>query len=585
MLVELSAGLTDENSVLNLRRVLALGPWCWPAEGDAALAHARHASGCAEPPAPAVGSALAVTVGEHGGCLWALRERPDRAPASVFGAQASARWEAAICALPRSLPVLWSSVRRHREPPFPWHLGSHARGGRGIAVPERTVDGPSVGLSFFLCLASRVLRVPVATDVVATATLDAFGAVGPVEGLDLKIETVLDGAPRVRRLVVAGAQVDRARALCGGRLEVLGVRNAAEAAELLLTDLAARIVGVEGTSRRELVRSFFRLAMGGPRELLDWSPVAKAARLALAEWRDLPDDERYPLELAAAVAERHQRNRGSLRLPPRSWLEALSTPVRVNVLAHLVQQSADTGDPPSKQTLALARRDLPMDAKHGFAPQLRLMGAVARLESFCGNPARALKRQRLLAECHLANQGYEDVSQPLCEWIRLAGALGDRESLAAAEAFFDEGQTIGVFSPADLGYLQLARARAEVQAGAPTPAVLESLRRLADDAAVADHVRRSAARWAIACGRSLGLADEAAAAQGRLSAACPEGDPDARAFACLAALDAALAAGDGEAAAAAVASLEACQPGLLRHLTEDREPAERPAHVARWFPY
>jgi len=585
MLVELSARLTDENSVLNLRRVLTLGPWCWPAEGDPALPHARHASGCEDPPAPAVGSVLAVTVGGHGGCLWALRERPDRPPASVFGEQASARWDDAICALPRSLPVLWASVRRHRARPSPWHLGGHARAGRGIVLPEPTVDGPSIGLAFFLCLASRVLGVPVATDVVATATLDAFGAVGPVEGLELKVDTVLAVAPRVRRLVVAAAQVDRARALCAGRLEVLGVRNAAEAAELLLTDLAARIVGVEGASRRELVRSFFRLAMGGQRELLDWSPVAKAARLALAEWRDLPDDERYTLELGAAVAERHQRNRGSLRLPPRSWLDSLSTPVRVNVLAHLVQQSADTGDPPSKQTLALARKDLPIDARHGYAPQLRLMGAVARLESFCGNPARALKRQRLLAECHLANQSYEDVSQPLCEWIRLAGALGDRESLTAAGAFFDEGQMLGVFSPADLGYLQLARARAGVQAGEPTRAALESLRRLAGDAAVSDHVRRSAARWAIACGRALGLADEAAAARARLSAACPEDDPDARVFACLAALDAALASGDTTAANAAVASLLECQPGLMRHLTEEREPAERPAHVARWFPY
>ncbi|MFN8093202.1 MAG: hypothetical protein U0599_13470 [Vicinamibacteria bacterium] len=585
MLVELSAGLEDENSVLNLRRVLTLGPWCWPVAGDPALPHARHASGCSDPPAPAVGSVLAVTVGPHGGCLWALRERADLPLASAFGPRAVALWDDAICALPRSLPVLWSSVRRHRERPHPWHLGSHARGGRGLVLPDRTVDGPSVGLAFFLCLASRVLGVPVATDVVASATLDAFGAVGPVDGLEVKIETVVAVAPRVRRLVVAAAQADAAREIARGRVEVLGVRSASEAAELLLSGLAARIVGVDEASRRELVRSFFRLTLGGQRELLDWSPVAKAARMALGEWRGLSDDERYTLEFAAAVAERHQGNRGALLLPPPSWLGSLSTPVRVNVLAHLVQQSADTGEPPSKETLALARKDLPIDAKHGFAPQLRLMGAVARLESFCGNPRRALERQRRLAEIHLSNQSYEDVSQPLCEWVRLAGALADVQSLGDALSFFDDAQALGVFSPADLGYLELARARASVQAERPTPRALEALRRLADDAGVADHVRRSAARWAVACGRALGLADDARVAAARLSAACPESDADGRAFARLGALDGALAAADAAAAEAAVAALREQLPGLVGHLTEDRDPAEAPAHVARFFPY
>ena len=538
-----------------------------------------------EPRLVAPGCALAVTVGPHGGCLWALRDHPDPQVPSVFGARALGHWRDAICALPRSLPVLWASVRRHREPPHPWHLGGRAREGRGLALPDPTLDGPSIGLPFFLGLASRVLGVPVAPDVLATAALDAFGSVGPVDGLGLKVETVLAVAPRVRRLAVAAAQADEARELARGRIEVLGVRNAAEAAELLLPGLAARLVGVDEASRRELVRSFFRLALSGQRELLDWSPVATAARLALREWCGISANERYTLELVAAIAERHQGNRGRLPPPPGPWLDSLSTPVRVNVLAHLVQQSADTGEPPSKEALALARRDLPMGAKRGFAPQLRLMGAVARLESFCGNARRALKRQRLLAEVHLGNQGYEDVSQPLCEWMRLAGALGDRDSLDAALAFFEEAQALGAFSAADLGYLALARARAAVQAGRPSRGELDALRQLADDAAVADPVRRSAARWAVACARALGLEADARAAAETLAAACPAADGDGRAFALLGALDAALAAADPAGARAALDSLRAHLPGLLRNLTEDRGEEEAPAHVARWFPY
>ncbi len=452
-------------------------------------------------------------------------------------------------------------------------------------TPEPIVDGPSIGLAFFILLASRVLDVRVPSDVVATASLDAFGAVGPVDGLETKIDTVLAVAPRVRRLVVAAAQADEARSIACGRLEVLGVRSASEAAELLLSDLAGRLVQVGATGRGQLVRSFFRLVLGGQRELLDWSPVAKAARIALEEWRDLPEKDRYTLEFAAAVAARHQGNQGALRLPPESWLSSLSTPVRITVLAHLVQHSADTGELPAKQTLALARRDLPRDAKHAFVPQLRLQGAVARLESFCGNPVRALERQRQLAECHLQNLGYEDVSLPLCEWFRLAGALADAPALGAAEALYEEAQAFGVFTAADLGYLALARARASVQAGEPKAEVLGELRRLAEDPTVADHVRRSAARWAVACARALGDDGGVAAAQAVLASACPEGDRDARPYACLASLDAALAAGDAEAAAAAVGLLRECQPGLLAHLTDEQEPGDVPAHVARFFPY
>lgn len=588
MLVELEAHLTDENSVLNLRRVLTLGPWCWPREEDAAgLAHARWASGCEWPPAPLGPSVLAVTVGDRGGSLWVLRERADRAPSPVLGAQATARWEDAICALPRSLPVLWASVRRHRERPFPWHLASHPRKGHGIATPEPIVDGPSIGLAFFLLLASRVLGLSVPSDVVATATLDAFGAVGPVDGLEVKVETLLAVAPRVRRLVVAAAQADEARSLAGGRLEVLGVKNASEAADVLLADLAARLVRVEGEERRQVVRSFFRLVLSGRRELVDWRPVMNAARVAVAQWRDLPDDERYTLELAEAVAARHEGVPPSapLRMPPESWLAALPTPLRVNVVAHLVQHTADTGELPAKRTLALARRDFPRDVQHAFAPQLRLMGAVARLEAFCGNARRALERQRLLAKAHLANLDDGDVSMPLCEWLRLAGALEDRAALAEAERFFDEAQAVGVFGAVDLGYLHLARARATVQAGAATREALADLARLAADTTVADHVRRSAARWAVACARALGDADGLAEAHALFRAACPASEAGASPDAALVALDAALEQGDATAAAAALDTLRSCERGLMQHLTHDREPQELAAHVARFYPY
>lgn len=583
MLRELEERLKDDNSRFNLREALRVGPWCWPREEDPALAHAQWATGCSQPPAPASRSVLAVTLNGRSGNLWMLGGPGSSPTHTVFGPEASGAWENAICALPRSLPMLWASIRPHREKPAPWYLGSHAPG--LIAVPEATIDGPSVGLAFFLLLASRVLEADCPADVVASATLNASGSVGPVDGLETKIETIVDIAPRVRRLLVSADQASHASEIARGRLEVLGVKNAADAAQHLFPDLAGRLVKVEGREKRHrMAMQFFRLVLSGRSEYLEWEAVWRAAGTALESWKDLPADDRRTLEFAAAVALRHHTNQGELPLPEPLWLASLTTPLRIEVVAHLVQHSADTGTPPAQGVLALAARDLPIDSMRAFERQLRLQGAVARLEAVRGDAAAALGKQRGAAKAHLANLDYADVSYPLCEWFRLAGALCDRSALDEATELFEEAEALGAFC-GDRSYVRLARARAEVQAGAATQDVLDDLCRLAADPRVSDHVRLSAARWAIHCARALGAPHTCAAAEEYLDGACSGGGSPNQVYGHLRDLDAAIADGDGPRACQLVEEIRRCQPGVMSHLTKDRDPAELPQYVARFFPY
>ena len=65
------------------------------------------------------------------------------------------------------------------------------------------IDGPSFGLALVLSLASIVFDAILPGDVVASATVDAAGNVGPVGGLEQKVGGLQRLAPRVTRLIVA----------------------------------------------------------------------------------------------------------------------------------------------------------------------------------------------------------------------------------------------------------------------------------------------------------------------------------------------------------------------------------------------
>ena len=553
---------------------LALGPWCWSV----------HASGA---PEMAVGVVPAVTLRGGTVSLWALRA--GKVPqswasmglhAAALGAEALASWQAAVLALPRSLPVLWRDLRElAQHPPLPVHLCTHLAE-PGIERRDRIVDGGSFGLAFLLHLASRVLSLPLPADLIASVAIDELGRTARVDGLYEKLDGIAILAPRISRVLVAASQHDEVRA-SGGRLQIVPVRTAAQALEVVFGDaLGIRLAeaGSDDARRRELVDAFFRLALVGRGAAVDWSPVERGARIALRDWPPAFDD-RYRLQFAAGVAARHERNAGEIAVPGSAWLDAQPAPIRVGVLTHLVQQCADTGTPSPDQIEPYAVTQVPKDLGSAFVPQLQLAGALARLWAVTGRPAEALEMQQRVARAFVATFEDGQVSFQLSEWFRLAGALGDTEAFERAEAFCTRLDATGGLSAAGAPYVKLAQARARIELGRTDAETRDRLDALSRDLGVPAHLRWSACRWAA---RAWRLAGERTLAEERLTAMELERAraPHAARYLLLAEFDA--AQDTGGTAEAFLDRLAALDPGPLTHL---RAAYESDAEIVRFYPY
>jgi hypothetical protein len=549
---------------------LAAGPWCWPRAGERLD---RTVARLGDVPAPDVGSIAAVTVQSDTVVLWHLARGLSGGKGATLGPAMRASWREAGIALPRGLPVLWHSMHdATARPPDIAYLAS-IRGSPGVPDLRYPLDGPSFGLAFLLSLASIVLDCALPGDIVASAAVDAAGNVGPVGGLEQKVAGVIRMAPHVTRFIVAAAQRVEAETHAGNYLRVVPVTHAAEAVDIAFAEqLSGLIVGAgqDPLRRDELTASFFRLALMGSDVLVDWAPVRRGARLALDRWTDLPADARYALEFAHAVAARHDVNAGAVGLPPEGWLAARPRMVRVQVIAHLVQQSADTGTPAPAIIEPHALGLLDHAVEESSPPELRLRGALARLHAVTGRAAMALAGQERLARAFAEIYADSDIAYPLAEWARLAGALRDDASLRRAQHFHDRMRGAGSYRGLGPSYVELALVRGRLLLDPRDTAAREIAAQLGADVALPDHVRWSADRWAGAVRRdALTLAERrgAVAAARNLE---------------LAQLDDALLAGNATAANACVDAIERYDPGPVGHL---RRAGATPADIARLYPY
>lgn len=549
---------------------LRAGPWCWPREGER-LERAIARLGAM--PMPHIGSIPAITVQHDTVVLWQVARGERGGTGATLGPAVRASWREAGIAVPRGLPVLWNSMHdATARLPDITYLAS-IRSSPGVPDLRYPIDGPSFGLAFCLSLASIVLDCPLPGDLVASAAVDAAGNVGPVGGLEQKVAGLIRMAPHVTRLIVAAPQRLEAEEHAGTHLRIVPVTHAAEAVDVAFAERLSGLIVAAGEDRQrqdELTASFFRLALMGSDVLVDWAPVRRGARLALDRWADQPEAARYELEFAHAVAARHDVNSGAVGMPPDGWLATRPRMIRTQVIAHLVQQSADAGVPaPSviePQALALLDHDI----GESSAPELRLRGALARLQAVTGRAGDALTCQERLAHAFAAIYADGDIAYPLSEWARLAGALGDSASLQRAQVFHDRMLGAGAYRGLGPRYVELALIRGRLLVDPDDRAAREMAAQLGADAALPDHVRWCADRWAgVMRGEALRQA-----AQG--------GAPLAMRNLALAELDAALAAGDVAAADTRVDALERYDPGPVGHL---RRAGASAAEVARLYPY
>ncbi len=572
----------DRHAKERARLALSLGPWCWPSEASPALAEVRRGFDGLE--VPSGGRAVpVVTVSESAATLWAAVPHRDESGATL-GPRALRAWDDAVVALPRSVGLLWAAVSPHRSRP-PSLLKVVSRPLFKSGVPEATVDGPSVGLAFVIALVSRVTGLPVPDDLLASAAIDAEGGLASVGRLDVKARLLMSVAPRIRRFLVAASQEAEAQAaMHGSGVEVVPARSVGEAVALVFGDaLAEALVGLGATvrGRSELVEALLRLALRRRAELVDWSPVERAAGLALERFSDLTEDQRMTLVFVRSVAARHERNEG---LPPgQEWFERRPLAVRVEALAHLAQQCADAGVPAWAEVEKLVAPYLPGRTADAFPVQLKLAGARARCLAVNGRPREALEAQEEIARATVGALLDEEASYPLAEWFRLTGACGDAASRDRAEQVFRQIAERGALE-GGRAYVELSRARALVALG-PAQDALEPLQGLAADARLPKHVRLSARRWTAKALRAVGDRASAERVLEDLRRDLEGAPKEDRVFLLLSEIDAALGSGEVGRAPTALAALAEAAPGLAASLRRAAPPEVEAEYVGRFYPY
>ncbi len=586
--VGIPVGSTRASQRRKLERVLGAGPWCWPEDAEARAWLAALGLVC--PPAVVVGQVPLVAVGPAGGSLWSLGGAGEGCVTVGFGPEAERAWARAGRALARALPVAWRSLRDAVQAmPRATYLGQSVAPHQAER-PEPLLDGASFGLAFAMALTSRVTGRALAGDWAASACVDEEGCLGPVDGLEQKLQVVTTQAPQVARFLVAESQRDEAEALSEGRgLQVVGVATLAQALVELAPDLEQWMVDVaRPESRRERVEAIHRLALGGRAALVEWAPVGRAAARMLAAWSDLTPELAAMLRFAESVAARHQGLRRPQPLPTQAVLATLPQPHRTRTVAHAVQNAADAGCDDLDALEALARAYAPEALADCFPAQLELRGALARLWAVTGRPREAALAQLALAAAWTDRGDSAEGTYNLSELFRLAGALRDEFLFASAEAARDRAATLGELNR--LGgdpYVHVARGRALTLLGrhAEAAAVLEPWGTRAD---LPDHLRLMALRWRVRSGRWLARDAGQPIHEEALAAGSPRGSHLTRRVRALVELDAALFAGDTDGATQAVDALAVIEPQPLSQLRRAWRPelcSDPLDYVARFYPY
>lgn len=568
-----------------LRAALTTHPWCWPSEPG--LQARARALGIDAPSGLAVGEVLLLSY-VHGEPALGGLARLTLDPAA-FGAELSFERSAqdalqrAFGVVSRDLPQLVRPEALARREA--WTAVLLPGGPAGL----RTLVGESFGLSFALSAASLLSDVPVPADLAASATLRPDGLLGPVEGLEAKLEVVCGYALGVRRLLVAQEQADLARALARGRVEIVGCADLASALRCVFPDLEHVTPASWKTPELAIAvaRQLYRLAMRPVKPLLGWKGVAHAAQALLEA---LPADDhvhRAQVSFARQVALRHEGAPARLEWPPDDVLMRMQAPLRLTLLAHVVQAATEVGAPDLAGTLDRARAHVPRlrDAERGG---LRLMGAVGRGLARLRRLDEAAALLEEVVEAWRLALLPEDATFALCELLRVLGLRKDVAGIERLAPVIEEVLSEPLLEDVNRDFVQqaLARTQLELALQGTTPLdapeldqAIQTLDRLGDAGlSVPGHVGLASLRQLARLRAARGDMDEAQRLRARL--------PSERfgAYVLLGRLDAALES-DVDVASALAALESSPYAHHLPKVPDGLSPTERAFIMAREFPY
>ncbi len=561
-------------------------PWCWPTDPTQTNNLQRTLSLDQTPPRPGVAPLLAYLDQEHGEVfaidLSGIHGQLDARPVDDAFNRA---WVRALHAVPRTLPVLWDPLTELITPPAAFLVAY-------LQPPsEAPLSGESFGLAFALAIASKVLGAPLPQDVAMTGTVDAYGEVGPVEGIATKIRTAARCCPQLRRVLVPMDNLEEARCHAHG-LAIHGVATLSEAYALAFGDeLEASFKAQDLAAAQARAHRLFLFALdSAPQSTIDWRPVAAAAQSILRDWgQELDAVHRAYLEQAGQIARRHKGESYDYVAPPRELIESLYAPQRVNLIAHWVQSAADRGRPSFANAEALALEHL-QRGREAFAPHLRLLGALGRLYGLIRErAAEGLACQLEAAGAWIALGCGAEATYPLSAAFRLAGALEDLAAFDQAENLYAQARSTTFM---DAGEVFVRAARAGALRFLPETAALsraEAAKCLESLAARSDqrpHLRLMALR----CAFGLVGDDDHRARVEKLEASL-RATLDAKElwlrYDALRALERAVASGSQEEQARALTTLEALRAQPTGWMAAHAEAHGLPvaAEVLRFWPY
>jgi tetratricopeptide (TPR) repeat protein len=507
-------------------------PWCYPVAGEL-LARAQ-AMGFPEPAAPAPGNGCIVSVGIDAAdkakvWLWQLVPQAANQERTEFKGGAAQAAQLAGKLATRDLPFvvepdpIQRGVRWSATP----ILGRHE-------LPS-ILDGTSFGLAFFLCHVSLLLDQAIPSTLLASAAVDPSGAVVPVAFIERKTKWIASAALGVTRLLVHSSQEQEARKAAeeqGRKIEVVPVDTLRQAVKEAFEGLDAAMAQrwSDPALARRSATVLYRMALENAPGLLSHRCVLESSRKLGSFLKDDASEQGRTalarVRAAERIAGRHEGLAGqALQWPKDDELRALPQPVRIGLLAHVVQSAADSSDALVCDFVPLALQWLPVPSDRSLE-HLRLAGAIGRAQASAGDYESALQNLRDTVLGWFAVFAEHEASYALCEYVRLLGLLGKREELGvAARNWLASFETDPRTEDVAVAYVRMALGRAYVQAGAPE----EGLRYLQDAPAVQwtatrDEVRFGRLRWQARAYDELGKSEEAAACRARLEQQAPESD-------------------------------------------------------------
>jgi hypothetical protein len=535
----LKHGCSNEGESWILDAVLA-SPWCWPVDPELSLlALQRRPAG---PDPVMVGETCVVSVHGSGAVLWRLVPAVSGHPvdaATLVGSAAETADLAWLLAA-RDLPKL--GTFRPLETRRTWHARALAK--HGDQGGSRFLDGRSFGLALFLASASALLERALPGDLIALGELSLAGEVRPVGGLSLKLEALAAWVAGVTRVIVAPEQESEARSkldALGSGISVLGVKYLSDAAKIAFQGLDDETFDgwQDEASASETLESLFRQVLDRRSMVLGWRSIASTA--ASLQRRFAHDGE--ALERARFVESIARRHEGMgfapLPWPSDGWLLTCPRPIRLRVVAHVLQSATDGFEPElvswADRALALVEPD-PMERHAG---DLDLLGAVGRALAAAGEHGRAVEVLRQAVDGWMSIQRPEASSFALSELLRVLGVLRRSDEIDAALSTwvsrFEVDPSADVQSRA---FVAFAAGRALILCDRWA----EGLERITDGRARWDlappHLVRSRLRWQARALAAMHRHEEAAAKRALLTPGPPAASEDE--YPLLARLDVAL---------------------------------------------